>query len=126
MIGVVELKSKSIVRGDIYYVRGYLDAVGSEQKANGRSRPAIVISNNIGNKYSKIKQVVYITTKNKNEIPTHVLINSAKYTSIAICEQIFSISDERIGRYVGHCTEDEIKELDKALMISIGLDENYK
>ena len=114
---------KSIIRGDIYYVRENKDAVGSEQKGY---RPAIVISNNVGNKHSKIKQVVYITTKVKNEIPTHVVINSAKYTSIAICEQIFSISDERIGTYVGHCTEDEIRELDKALMISIGLDENYK
>lgn len=126
MIGVVEVNSNNIRRGDIYYVRGYLDAVGSEQKANGRSRPAIVISNNIGNKYSKIKQVVYITTKNKNEIPTHVVINSAKYTSIAICEQIFSVSDERIEKYVGHCTEEEMEKIDKALMISIGLDENYK
>ena len=117
------MNSKNIRRGDIYYVRGCLDAVGSEQKGY---RPAIVISNNVGNKHSKIKQVVYITTKNKNAIPTHVLINSAKYTSIAICEQIFSVSDERIGKYIGHCTEDEMKELDKALMISIGLDENYK
>ena len=117
------MESKNIRRGDIYYVRGCLDTVGSEQKG---FRPAIVISNNVGNKYSKIKQVVYITTKNKNEIPTHVVINSAKYTSIAICEQIFSVSDERIGRYLGHCTEDEMKELDKALMISIGLDKNYK
>ena len=117
------MNSKNIRRGDIYYVREIKDAVGSEQKGY---RPAIVISNNVGNKHSKIKQVVYITTKNKNEIPTHVVINSAKYTSIAICEQIFSVSDERIGRYVGHCTEDEIEKLDKALMISIGLDENYK
>ena len=115
--------SKNIRRGDIYYVRGCLDAVGSEQKGY---RPAIVISNNVGNKHSKIKQVVYITTKNKNEIPTHVVINSAKYTSIAICEQIFSVSDERIEKYVGHCTEEEMEKIDKALMISIGLDENYK
>ena len=100
------MESKNIVRGDIYYVREIKDAVGSEQKANGKGRPAIVISNNVGNKHSKIKQVVYITTKNKNAIPTHVVINSAKYTSIAICEQIFSVSDERIGRYIGHCTED--------------------
>ena len=120
------MNSKNIRRGDIYYVRGCLDAVGSEQKANGRSRPAIVISNNVGNKHSKIKQVVYITTKNKNEIPTHVVINSAKYTSIAICEQIFSVSDERIEKYVGHCTEEEMEKIDKALMISIGLDKNYK
>ena len=117
------MNSKNIRRGDIYYVRGYSDTVGSEQKG---FRPAIVISNNVGNKHSKIKQVVYITTKNKNEIPTHVVINSAKYTSIAICEQIFSVSDERIGRYIGHCTEEEMRKIDKALMISIGLDENYK
>ena len=117
------MNSKNIRRGDIYYVRGCLDAVGSEQKGY---RPAIVISNNVGNKHSKIKQVVYITTKNKNEIPTHVVINSAKYTSIAICEQIFSVSDERIEKYVGHCTEEEMEKIDKALMISIGLDENYK
>ena len=117
------MESKNIRRGDIYYVRGYSDTVGSEQKG---FRPAIVISNNVGNKHSKIKQVVYITTKNKNEIPTHVVINSAKYTSIAICEQIFSVSDERIEKYVGHCTEEEMKKIDKALMISIGLDENYK
>lgn len=117
------MNSKNIRRGDIYYVRENKDSVGSEQKG---CRPAIVISNNIGNKYSKIKQVVYITTKNKNEIPTHVVINSAKYTSIAICEQIFSVSDERIEKYVGHCTEEEMEKIDKALMISIGLDENYK
>ena len=117
------MNSKNIRRGDIYYVRGCLDAVVSEQKGY---RPAIVISNNVGNKHSKIKQVVYITTKNKNEIPTHVVINSAKYTSIAICEQIFSVSDERIEKYVGHCTEEEMEKIDKALMISIGLDENYK
>ena len=117
------MNSKNIRRGDIYYVREIKDAVGSEQKGY---RPAIVISNNVGNKHSKIKQVVYITTKNKNEIPTHVVINSAKYTSIAICEQIFSVSDERIEKYVGHCTEEEMEKIDKALMISIGLDENYK
>ena len=117
------MESKNIRRGDIYYVRESKDSVGSEQKG---FRPAIVISNNVGNKHSKIKQVVYITTKNKNAIPTHVLINSAKYTSIAICEQIFSVSDERIEKYVGHCTEEEMKKIDKALMISIGLDENYK
>ena len=117
------MESKNIRRGDIYYVRGCLDTVGSEQKG---FRPAIVISNNVGNKHSKIKQVVYITTKNKNAIPTHVVINSAKYTSIAICEQIFSVSDERIEKYVGHCTEEEMGKIDKALMISIGLDENYK
>ena len=117
------MESKNIRRGDIYYVRENKDAVGSEQKGY---RPAIVISNNVGNKHSKIKQVVYITTKNKNEIPTHVVINSAKYTSIAICEQIFSVSDERIEKYVGHCTEEEMEKIDKALMISIGLDKNYK
>ena len=46
------MESKNIRRGDIYYVRENKDSVGSEQKG---FRPAIVISNNVGNKNSKIK-----------------------------------------------------------------------
>ena len=116
---------KSIRSGDIYYVRGCNDTLGAEQKASS-GRPAIIVSNNIGNEHSKIKQIVYITKQAKKWIPTHVVINSSPFRSIAICEQIITVSDERIELYVGHCTEEEMKEIDKALAISIGLDEQYK
>ena len=116
---------KSIRRGDIYYVRGCNDTLGAEQKASS-GRPAIIVSNNIGNEHSKIKQIVYITKQAKKWIPTHVVINSSPFRSIAICEQIITVSDERIELYVGHCTEEEMEEIDKALAISIGLDEHYK
>ena len=55
------MESKNIRRGDIYYVRGCNDTLGAEQKASS-GRPAIIVSNNIGNEHSKIKQIVYYET----------------------------------------------------------------
>lgn len=108
-----------IKRGDIYYVEKTDKSTGCEQNAG---RPAIIISNNIGNNMSNIKQVVFLTTEAKNKLPTHVSINSAKYPSTALCEQIFTVSDKRLGKYYGKCTEDEMEKINKALAISIGLE----
>ena len=108
-----------IKRGDIYYVEKTGKSTGCEQNAG---RPAIIVSNNIGNNMSNIKQVVLLTTETKHKLPTHVSINSAKYPSTALCEQIFTVSDKRLGKYYGKCTEDEMEKINKALAISIGLE----
>ena len=71
---------------------------------------------------SNIKQVVFLTTETKHKLPTHISINSAKYPSTALCEQIFTVSDKRLGKYYGKCTEDEMGKINKALAISIGLE----
>lgn len=111
-----------IYRGDIYYVHvNKYGVIGSEQC---NDRPAIIVSNNIGNTFSDIVEVVYLTTVPKKKLPTHVDIYSATRRSIALCEQICTISKSRLSRYVGRCTKEEIKEISKALMISLGLQED--
>ena len=65
---------EELKRGDIYFVVGGA-AVGSEQTAN---RPAVVVSNDIGNKFAPIVEVVYLTTRKKAGLPTHVFIGSAR------------------------------------------------
>lgn len=113
-----------IKRGDIYYVRSLnTGATGSEQKSD---RPAVIISNDVGNKHSPVLEIVYLTGMRKNSLPTHVAINSAKIRSTALCEQVFTISKSRIDKYVGHVSEEEQKEIDEALMISIGIKEEDK
>lgn len=73
-----------IKRGDIFYVGGG-QTTGSEQRAG---RPAIVVSNDKNNEHSQTVEMVYLTTKPKRDMPTHVLITSLSRESIAICEQI--------------------------------------
>lgn len=105
-------------KGEIYYIGHSPNYQGSEQ-AGGR--PAIIVSNNINNSYSTVYEVVYLTSQEKSPLPTHVTICSSNRVSTALCEQVSSISVDRFGDYIGMVTEDEMRALNKALMISFDL-----
>lgn len=107
----------NVRRGDIYFVVGGA-AVGSEQTAN---RPAVIVSNNVGNRYAPIVEVVYLTTRTKAGLPTHVFIGSARKPSIALCEQIVTVSKSRLERRIGRVTVEEMNNIDKALERSLGI-----
>lgn len=106
-----------IKRGDIYYVES-IYSVGSEQRSG---RPAIIVSNEKNNEHSATVEVVYLTTQPKTDLPTHVLIRSTDRESIALCEQITSVSVERIGSYKGHVTDTEMANLEIAMLVSLDL-----
>lgn len=104
-------------RGEIYYIMPVL-IVGSEQKAG---RPGIIVSNDKNNKFSSTIEIVFLTSQHKTPLPTHVEILSASRQSTALCEQINSVSIERIGSYIGKCSDDEIRKIDAALAVSLEL-----
>ena len=111
-----------VYRGEIYYI--HETEVSGNEQAGGR--PGIIISNNVGNEYSPVVIVVYLTTQEKKSIPTHVKINTAVKPSVALCEQIETIYKGRIGNYIGQISDTEQKYLDKALAVSIGVGLNIK
>lgn len=106
-----------VYRGDIFFVRNFVRVSGSEQTAN---RPAIVVSNDIGNHHSDMCQVVYLTTKEKKPLPTHVKV-ICQTPSTALCEQVCSVSQDRLTEYIRTCTDEEMEAIDRALMVSLGL-----
>lgn len=105
-----------IKRGDIYYIENG-HSVGSEQRSG---RPAVVVSNDKNNEHSSTLEVVYLTSQSKRPLPTHVDICSAPRRSIALCEQITSVAVERFGDYCGHVTEQELRLMETAMMVSLG------
>lgn len=107
-----------IRRGDIFYV-SYEDTTGSEQRSG---RPAVIVSNDMNNQFSGTVEIVYLTTQPKKDLPTHVRVNSSRYESVALCEQITTISTERLGSYFGSISLSEMNNIDKALMVSLELD----
>lgn len=109
-------------RGDIHYIlEGAV--TGSEQRAG---RPAIIVSNDTYNVASEVVEVVFLTTRPKSDMSTHIAIRSAPHISTAICEQITSVSKERIGDFVGTCTESEMAQIDVALRHSLALTQPVK
>lgn len=103
-------------RGQIYYIESNHQEIGSEQRAG---RPAVIVSNNKNNENSTTVEVVYMTTQPKNDLPTHVFIRSSLRPSTVLCEQIYSVSTERLGTYIGELTDRELQELNNYLFESL-------
>ncbi|EDT71054.1 PemK family protein [Clostridium perfringens D str. JGS1721] len=111
--------SRAYLRGDIFYA-DLPDQKGSEQ--NGL-RPVVIIQNNLGNKHSRTLIVAPITSQNKNDLSVHSKIYS-KYLekdSTILLEQITTIDKNKVKNFVGCLTNSELKDLNRALAISVGL-----
>lgn len=118
-----EMTKLNVKRGDIFYA-DLSPVVGSEQ---GGIRPVIIIQNDIGNKYSPTVIVAAITSQiNKAKLPTHVEISSEEYglnrDSVVLLEQVRTLDKKRLKEKIGHMTEEDMKKVNKALLISIALD----
>ena len=115
----VEDTAQKYERGEIYYINnGSGGQVGSEMK---KDRPAIIVSNDANNKYSSVVEVVFLTSKPKKELPTHVTIRSTGRMSVALCEEPTAISTERINNYICKASDKEMENVDIALMIALGI-----
>lgn len=107
-------------RGDIVFIHNEdCKSTGSEWT---KDRPAIIVSNNQCNEHSPVVEVVYTTTsRRKHLLPTHVIIHSTPFNSIAMCEAVYSVGKSRIEKVIGHCSTSEILRINNALAISLGL-----
>lgn len=108
-------------RGDIYYAD--LNPVcGSEQ---GCKRPVVVIQNDMGNTHAPTLIVATITTKaDKRKFLTHYLVKeNAAFAepSTIMLEQLRTIDKNRVLGYLGKISPKEMLNVDKALMLSLAL-----
>ena len=109
-----------IKRGEIYFVKRRNElSFGTE---TAKSRPGIIVSNNILNATSEVVEVVYLTTQPKRNLPTHVNIEATGTSSVALCEQIDHVSVHLLERLVGICDDDEMAAVDRALLCSLGIE----
>jgi mRNA interferase MazF len=112
-----------VKRGEIYYAA--LDPmVGSE---TGKSRPVLIIQNDIGNTYSPTTIVAVITeySEKKAAFPICVAISpdvGLKKKSIVNLSQIRTIDTRRlIGPRIATLSAELIEKVDKALKNSLAL-----
>lgn len=105
-----------IKKYDVLFV-DFGDTVGSVQRG---VRPAIVVSNNIGNKHSTTIMVVPTTTKKKHNLPTHFNVILDRESTV-LCENIMTISKEQVIRKHSTLSDYECKCLNRCLKIAMTL-----
>lgn len=92
-----------------------------EDNVQGGTRTCIVVSNNTGNTHSPNVEVVFTTTKEKADLPTHFTTTATPEPSIVLCEEIMTVSKKDLTRYYGKLNSTEKAQLDECLKISLGL-----
>lgn len=109
-------------RGEIYLVN-FDPTIGSEIK---KTRPALIIQNDVSNEHSPIIIVAAITSKYDEKLyPTEVSITKNEgglsQDSVILLNQIRSIDKQRLVKRIGKLDERKIKKIDLAIKISLGL-----
>ncbi len=110
-----------IRRGELYYA-DLSPVVGSEQ---GGVRPVLVVQNDVGNKYSPTVIVAAITSRlSKAKLPTHIFLPAEEFglekDSVVLLEQIRTLDKSRLLHKIGDLGLKNMKEVDKALLVSLG------
>lgn len=114
---------RSVKRGDVYYADfgSVEDAVGHEL---AKRRPVLIIQNNLGNKKSTTTICLCLSTKCKYGLPYHVHfsdLNIVNRESDICAEQIKTIDQCRLEQFLGNVGSAVMEQVDKALVISLGL-----
>jgi mRNA interferase MazF len=109
--------SEDILRGEVYWVN--LDpAIGSEVK---KTRPAVIISNNIQNKISTRVVVIPITSQVKTIYPFEAKIMVANKDAKALTDQIRTIDKLRLGSCIEKLSKSEMTDIEKAIKLTLSL-----
>ncbi len=109
-------------RGEVYLVS--LDpTVGAEIR---KTRPAVVVQNNPANRRSPITIVAALTSQFEEPLyPTEVRVRAPEggltADSVVLLNQIRSVDKGRLVRRLGVLNTETMKEIDRALLLSLGL-----
>ena len=109
-------------RGEIYLV-DLSNSIGSEQIG---VRPAVIVQNERGNRYSPTTIICPMTSRQKTVLETHITLSPSECgvlrDSTVLCEQVRVIDKSRIIKKVGEISSSKImSDIDKRLMTSLGL-----
>jgi mRNA interferase MazF len=109
-------------RGEIYLVN-FDPTIGSEIQ---KTRPALVLQNDIANRHSPITIVAAITSTFEEPLyPTEVLVSAPegglRTDSVVLLNQIRSLDKRRLARRLGTIRPNTLERVDRALQVSLGL-----
>ena len=113
----------SYARGNIWLV-SLEPVIGSE---TGKTRPCVIIQNDIGNKYAPTVIIAVITDAANVRRPYPVNVRVPKGTagltldSVIMCSQIRTVDKQRLVKHLGKIPPKILEEVNRALGISLNL-----
>jgi mRNA interferase MazF len=108
-------------RGEVYYV-AFDPTVGVEIR---KTRPALIIQNDVGNTHSSATIVAAITSTTREAYPYEVALQSGEgglpKDSIVLLNQVRTIDKQRLRKKLGVVSPETMRKVDRAIAISLGM-----
>lgn len=92
--------------------------------------PCIVVSNDIGNKYSPVVTILILTSKvDKKRLPVHVYLdaieNGLDRNSVVLAEQSRALDKWKFLWKLTQISEERMMEVEDAMLINLGINRKY-
>ena len=104
-------------RGEVWWVN-FDPGVGTEAK---KTRPAIVVSNDISNEFLERIQVVPLTGNTAKLYPSEALVVLKGKKSKAAADQVATVSKMRVQKKIGQLTASELADVEYVLKVQLRL-----
>ncbi len=106
-----------IERGEVFWVAFDFSVGGEIQKR----RPAIIVSNDASNHALNRVQVVPITSKTDRLFPGEAIVQLHGEKRKAMASQLATASKERLGTKLGTVSGADMKKVEAAIAVQLGL-----
>ncbi len=104
-------------RGEVWWVSFQASIQGEIQK----TRPAVIISNDISNKHLNRVQVVPLTSNVKKVYPSEALITFKGKECKAMADQLTTVSKQRLVNYADTLNNPDMRKVEMIVKIQLAL-----